>query len=239
MEVEVGCVQEAAEAFGGPALAFYEACLAEGKNPDTELQDCGSTMLKDLVQCVRAGVLPTGDLVMYACCPGLPEDGKAESVFKIDHPQVVRVLDFLIKHDGLPPSFDPQISFHKACYHGRLGVAQWLKQQFPDVDHRAAEGDDVFRWVCYNGHLGFAMWLKKRFPDIDNRTKNSAFQEACTRGHLEVAQWLKQEFPDIDHRAHKDETFRYACRNGHLEVAQWLKRDFGRGEYSSHRQSSP
>jgi len=137
--------------------------------------------------------------------------------------------------------------FVHSCEYGHLELAQWLKNKWPDIDHRfnsdrfndhSFNGDsfNIFRYhksefisdyafcqACANGHICVAKWLKKNWPDIDHCANSAyAFRLACANGHICVAKWLINTFSDITPYILSSYAFRYACINGHISVAKWL-----------------
>ena len=140
-----------------------------------------------------------------------PKEKQAEYCVKISDSVPLLKL-FITEND------DKTELFVIACRNGRLRVAKWLKNCWPEI----VIDDDKFSWTCSQGHLQVAQWLEEKWPEI-KFNKNNAFIWTCINGHLLVAQWLKAKWPEIDHRIYQDHGFKMACSQGHLHVAKWLK----------------
>lgn len=63
------------------------------------------------------------------------------------------------------PQFYWEEPFVRACQHGHLHVAKWLKENYPEINHRRF-ADVAFRQACLNDHLHVARWLKEMDPTI-------------------------------------------------------------------------
>lgn len=70
-------------------------------------------------------------------------------------------------------------------------MVQWLKDRWPDINHRA-QNDAAFRLAYSYGQLHVAQWLKAEYPDINHfALDNFAFRAARFRRYFRVAKWLK------------------------------------------------
>lgn len=200
--------------FGRLIQEYVDLCEVEGKDPE-DFALCENKNLTASLDCLKKGMIPD---FYHLCFLMSPLASLKITSLKQSELKVERVWDeeIILKNMSKIPDdlvllllrdfikeFDKNKMFWKACPNGHLELAQWLKQTFPDIDHRA--GDDyAFRFACGNGHLELAQWLKQVYPEIDHRARDDyAFRLACKNGHINIVKYLHSICPEFIKKTYK------------------------------------
>ena len=114
----------------------------------------------------------------------------------------VELVKFLISRgcDVMDKDSEGWAVLHKACHKGKLALAQYLVEKYPDMlTIRNKGGRSPYLVAGYSGSVELVKFLISQGCDVRNKDSNgqTVLHNACQEGKLELAQYLVENYSDM------------------------------------------
>ena len=114
----------------------------------------------------------------------------------------VELVKFLISRgcDVMDKDSNGQTVLHVACDKGKLALAQYLVEKYPDMlTIRDKGGRSPYLVAGYSGSVELVKFLISRGCDVRNKDSDgwTVLHNACQEGKLELAQYLVENYSDM------------------------------------------